>query len=94
MKLNIIDTKGDSGDLLFSGRPFLSIRKAKIGVETGEFILNFNKKRIIFKVYDETPYVENLDTCYYLDEKGSKEDKGKIRGEVTGVRVSFAPDVP
>lgn len=38
--------------------------------------------------------MENLDPCYHLEEKGSKVDKGKIRSEVTGVRVSLPLDIP
>lgn len=68
--------------------------KAKINVETSELILKFNNEKVVFKVYDWTPYVENLDICYHLEEKGSKVDKGKIISEVTGVRVSLAPNVP
>lgn len=68
--------------------------KAKIDVEMGELILKFNKEKIVFKVYDWTPYVEDLDTCYHLEEKDSKVDKGKETSKFPGMRVSLAPDVP
>lgn len=68
--------------------------KANTDVETSELIVKFNKKKVVFKVYDWTPYVENLDTFYHMEEKGSKVDKGQIRGEMTSLRVSLAPNVP
>ncbi|XP_050877952.1 uncharacterized protein LOC127081779 [Lathyrus oleraceus] len=88
------DTKGDSGGFIILGHPFLATGKAKIDVETGQLILKSNKRNVVFKVYDWTSYVDNLDTFYYLEEKGRKVYKGTMRKEVTGVRVSFAPDVP
>ena len=89
----VLDTKRDSVGSVILGWPFLATGKAKIDVEMGELILKFNKNKVVFKVNDWTPYVENLDTCYHLEEKGSKVGKGQRRGEVTGVRVSLAPDV-
>ena len=53
--------------------------KAKIDVETGELILKSNKRNVVFKVYDWTSYVDNLDTFYYLEEIGSNVDKGRRR---------------
>lgn len=89
----MIDTKGDSVGSIILRRPFLATGKAKIDEKTRELILKFNKKKVIFKVYDWTPYVENLDT-YHIEEKDNKVDKGQIRGEVIGTRVSLVPDVP
>lgn len=68
--------------------------KAKIDVEMGELILMFKKEKVVFKVYDRTPYVEDLDTCYHLEEKDSKADKGKETSELISLRVSLAPNVP
>lgn len=48
----------------------------------------------MFNVYGWTPYVEGLETCYRLEEKGRKVDKGENEGELTDVRVSLASDVP
>lgn len=89
----VLDTKGYSGAVVIPGRPFLATGKAKIVVETGELVLKFNKEKMVFKVYDWTQYMEDLDTCYHMEEKGSKVDKGKGRSELTGVRVSLALDV-
>lgn len=89
----VLDTKGYSWGPVILGWPFLEIGKAKINVETGELVLKF-KKKLVFKVYDWIAYVEELDICYQLEEKGSKGDKGKWRSELTGVRVSLAPNVP
>lgn len=47
-----------------------------------------------FIVYDWTPYVEELDSCYHLEEKGSKVDKEKETSELTDARVTLVPDVP
>ncbi|XP_050889969.1 uncharacterized protein LOC127095302 [Lathyrus oleraceus] len=91
--VTLLDTKGDSGGSVILGRPFLATEKAKIDVETGELILKFNKKKVVFKVYNRTPYVENLDSYYHLEEKGTKVDKGQSRSETTDVRVSLVSDV-
>ena len=90
----VLDTKGDLGGYVILRQLFLATGKAKIDVETHELILKFNKKKVVFKVYGWTLYVENFDTCCHLEEKGSKVGKGQRRGEVTGVRVSLAYDVP
>lgn len=90
----VLDTKEDSGGSVILKRPFLATRKENIDVGTGELILKFNKEKMVFKVYGWTPYVENLDTFYHLEEKGRKLDKGKRISEVTDMRVSLAPDVP
>ncbi|XP_050909986.1 uncharacterized protein LOC127123850 [Lathyrus oleraceus] len=90
----VLDTKRDSGRSVILRRPFLATGNAKIDIKMGELILKFNKEKVVFKVYDWTPYMENLDTFYHLEEKGRKLNKGIRRSEVTGVRVSLAPDVP
>lgn len=90
----VLETKGDSGGFVILERPFLTTGKVNIDVETSELILKFNKRNVIFKVYDWTSYVDNLDTCYHLKEKGRKVDKGIMRREVICVRVSLVPDVP
>lgn len=36
-----------------------------------------------------TPYVEDLDTYYHMEEKGSKVDKVKETSELTSMRVSL-----
>lgn len=48
----------------------------------------------MFNVYEWTPYVNNLETCYQIEEKGSKVDNGKNKGNLSGVRVSLATYVP
>lgn len=40
-----------------------------------------------------TPYVEDLETCYQLEEKGGRVHKRMKKGVFTGVRVSLLPDV-
>ncbi|XP_050890811.1 uncharacterized protein LOC127096259 [Lathyrus oleraceus] len=90
----VIDAKGDSGGLIILGRSFLETGKVKINVETGKLTLKFNNKKMVFKVYEWTPYVEHLKTCYHLEVKGSKVDKGMKTDELTDMRVSLAPDVP
>lgn len=71
----LLDTKGDSEGYFILGRPFLTIGKEKIDVETSEFILKFNKKLFSRCMIDWAPCVENLDTWYHLEEKGSKVNK-------------------
>lgn len=73
----VIDMKGDSRGSIILGCPFLETWKALIDVETGELVLKFNKERVVFKVYEWTSYVDDLETCYQLEEKGNKDDKGK-----------------
>lgn len=92
--LVVHDTKRDSRGSIILGRPFLATGKANIDMETGELVLKFNKETMVFKVYDWTPYVEDLDICCHLEEKGSKVDKEKETSELTYVRVSLVPDVP
>lgn len=73
----VIDMKEYSGRSIILGRPFLATGKALIDVETSELILKFNKEKVVFNVYGWTPYVDDLETCYQLEEKGSKDDKVK-----------------
>lgn len=68
--------------------------KAKIDIEMGVLILKLNKRKVVFKAYEWTPYVDNLDTCYHLEEKGRKVIKGTMRRKMIGVRVSLAHGVP
>ncbi|XP_050896848.1 uncharacterized protein LOC127103645 [Lathyrus oleraceus] len=63
----VLDTKGDSEESVILRRPFLATRKAKIDVKRGELILKFSKRKVVFKVYEWTPYADNLDTCYHLE---------------------------
>lgn len=89
----VLDTKGDSGGSVILGRSFLATEKALIDADTGELVLKFNKEKVIFNVYDWTQYVEDLDTCYHLEERGSKVDKGKETSELTDVWVFLASDI-
>lgn len=63
-------------------------------MEIDELSLKFNKEKVVFNVYEWTLYIDNLETCYRVEEKGSKVDKGKKKGKLSGVRVSLASDVP
>lgn len=72
----VMDMKGKSKGSVILRRPFMATGITKIDVETSELILKFNKEKVTFKVYDWTPYVYDLDTCYYIEKKGSKVDKG------------------
>lgn len=63
----VIDMKGDSGGSVVLGCQFLATGKEKIDVETGELILKFNKENVVFNVYEWTPYMEDLETCYRLE---------------------------
>lgn len=71
----VLDTKEDLEGYGILGRPFLAIGKEKIDVETSELILKFNKNLFSRCMIDWTPCVENLDTCYHLEEKDSKINK-------------------
>ena len=62
----VIDMKNDSEGSVILRRLFLATRKAKIDVEIGELILNFNKENVVFNAYQWTPYMEDLETCYQL----------------------------
>ncbi|XP_050878252.1 uncharacterized protein LOC127082072 [Lathyrus oleraceus] len=90
----VIDMKRDSGGSVILGHPFLATGKALIDVETGELVLKFNKEMMVFNVYEWTPYVDDLETCYQLEEKDSKIDKGRKTRELTGVMVYLAPNMP
>ncbi|XP_050878757.1 uncharacterized protein LOC127082565 [Lathyrus oleraceus] len=82
----VIDMRGDSSGSVILGRPFLAIRKALIDVKTSELVLKFNKEKVVFNLYEWTPYVDDLETCYQLEEKGSKFDKGIKTSELTCLR--------
>lgn len=49
---------------------------------------------MVFKVYEWTPYIVDLETCYRFEEKDSKVDKGDNEGGLTSVRVLLMLDVP
>ncbi|XP_050895585.1 uncharacterized protein LOC127102228 [Lathyrus oleraceus] len=89
----VIDMKNDSEGSVILGRPLLATEKAKIDVETSELILKFNKENVVFHAYQWTSYVEDLETCYQLKEKGSEVHKRMKREIFTVVRVSLAPAV-
>ncbi|XP_050916478.1 uncharacterized protein LOC127131608 [Lathyrus oleraceus] len=90
----VIDMKGDSrGSVILECR-FLATGKALIDMETCELILKFNKEKVVFNVYEWTPYMDDLETYYQMEEKGSKDNKGKKESELIGVRVSLEPDMP
>ncbi|XP_050908483.1 uncharacterized protein LOC127122138 [Lathyrus oleraceus] len=76
----VVNMKGDTGGSIILGRPFLATRKALIDVEIRELSLKFNKEKMVFNVYEWTPYVDDLDTCYQIEEKGGKFNKGKNKG--------------
>lgn len=61
---------------------------------TDGLILKFNKDKVVFNMYEWTPYMDDMETCYQMEEKGSKDDKGKKESELIGARVSLALDVP
>ncbi|XP_050877805.1 uncharacterized protein LOC127081603 [Lathyrus oleraceus] len=84
----VIDMKNDLEGSEILGRPFLASGKAKIDVETDELILKFNKEKVVFHAYQWTPYVEDIDTCYKLKEKGSEVSKNMKKGVFTGVRIA------
>lgn len=68
----VIDMKNDSEGLVILVRPFLATGKAKIDVETCEFILKFNKDKVVFNACQWTPYMEYVEIWYQLKEKGSE----------------------
>ena len=49
---------------------------------------------MVFNDYEWTPYADDLEICYQMEDKGIKDDKGRKEGQVSDVRVSLAPDVP
>ncbi|XP_050877127.1 uncharacterized protein LOC127080878 [Lathyrus oleraceus] len=83
----VIDMKNDSEGSVILGRSFLGTRKAKIDVETGELIFRFNTENVVFNAYRWTSYVEGLETCYQLKEKGSEVHKRMKKGIFFGVRI-------
>lgn len=56
--------KGDTGGSVILGCPFLETGKALIDVETIELSLKFNKENVMLNVYEQTPYVDDMETCY------------------------------
>lgn len=78
-RICVINMKNDSEGSVI-GRQFLAIGKAKIDMETGELILKFNKENMVFNTYQWTPYVEDLETCFQLEEKGSGVHKQVLDG--------------
>lgn len=86
----VIKMKGDLGGSVILGRPFLGTGKALIDVETNDLVLKFNKQKVMINVYEWTPYVDDLETCYQLEENASKVDKGIKKRELTGMGVHYA----
>lgn len=76
------------------GHPCLETGKALIDREIRELSLKFNNEKLVFNLYEWTSYVDDLETCYQLEEKGSKVDKEENKGQLSGMRVSLVPDVP
>ncbi|XP_050895202.1 uncharacterized protein LOC127101804 [Lathyrus oleraceus] len=83
----VIDMKNDSEGSVILRRPFLATGKEKIDMETSELILKFNKENMVFDAYQWTPYVDDIETCYQLKEKGSEVHKRRKKGVFTGVRI-------
>lgn len=89
----VVDMKGDTSDSMILERLFLATKKALIDVETGELCLKFNKEKMVFNVYEWTPYIYDMEACYQMEEKSSKVDKGRKKGKLSGVWVTLALDV-
>lgn len=70
----VVDMKGEISGLVILRHPFLATGKALIDVETGELRFKFNKEKVVFDVYELTPYVDDLGTCYQMKGKGGKID--------------------
>lgn len=83
----VVDIKGDTSDSMILGFPFLVIGKALIYMETTKLNLKFNKEKLVFNVYERTSYVDDLETCYQMEENGSKVDKGKKKGKLFDTRA-------
>lgn len=58
----VVDMKGDTGGSVILVRPFLATGKTLINVENGELSLKFNKEKVVFNVYEWTPYVDDMET--------------------------------
>lgn len=71
----VINIKNDSKGAVILGRPLLTTGKVKIDVETGELILKFNKEKVVFHASQWKQYVEDIETCYQLEEKGREVHK-------------------
>lgn len=63
--------KGDIGGPVILGRPFMATRKVLIDVETIELSLKLNKEKVVFNGYEWTSYVDDMETCYQIEEKSS-----------------------
>lgn len=90
----VIEMKADLWGSVILGRSLLETGERLIDVEIGKLILKFNKEKVVFNVYECTPYMDDLETCYQLEEKGSNVDKGMKASESTCVRVSFTSNMP
>lgn len=90
----VIDMKGDTRGSAIIGQPFLATVNALVDIETDELSLKLNKENVVFNVYEWTLYVEDMKTCYRLEEKGTKVDKGENEVGLIDMRVSLAPDMP
>lgn len=87
----VIDMKDDSRGPIILGCPFLATEKEKIDVETSELVLKFNKEKVVFNAYEWTPYMEDLETGYHLEEKCSKVHTKNDDKSFVQLRVSLAP---
>lgn len=74
------------------GRPFSTIGKVLIDVESGGLSLRFNSEKVIFNLFEWTQHIEDKDECYKIEE--TKMDGELIRGKSIDVRVSLVPGKP
>lgn len=84
----VVDMKGDTGGSIILECPFLVTGKALIDLEIRELSLKFNNEKMVCNAYEWTPYVDDIEICYQI------EDKGRNKGQLSGVRVSLSPDMP
>ncbi|XP_050889956.1 uncharacterized protein LOC127095289 [Lathyrus oleraceus] len=90
----VVDMKGDTGSSVIIGCPLLATGKALIYLKIGGHSLKFNNEKMVFNAYEWTPYADDLETCYQIENKAIKDDKGRNKGQLSSVSVSLAPNVP
>lgn len=65
----VVGMKGDTYGSVILGSPFLVTEKTLINLETGEISLKFNDEKMVFNVYEWTPYANDMETCYQIKDR-------------------------
>lgn len=90
----VVDMKGGTNDSVILERPLLAVGKVLIDLETSELSLKLNNKKWCLMPMNGHRMHMVWKHDNQMEDKGIKDDKGRKKGQLSGVRVSLALDVP